>query len=161
MCDKRRHGVDESRRGGVDRVQSHHAGIDGVVDLRDGGRAELIESFLGGRLDLFFDFAFWHPASRRRMHQRESFIHGTGISSFVSFFTWKTTITWPKRRKHSPRDPSSHRRYNPSLGQSPPTRSWDRCACASRTTYDRRLSPDSGRGRSLPTRSLGSERGGL
>jgi hypothetical protein len=86
MCDKCRHGIDESCRHGVDRVQSDHAGIDGSVDFRDGGRVELISKFSGVDL-IFFDFAFWHPESRRRMHQRERCIYGTGISSFIFRFS--------------------------------------------------------------------------
>lgn len=42
MRNERRHGIDESCRGGVDRVQSNHAIVDGILDFRNDGRAELI-----------------------------------------------------------------------------------------------------------------------
>lgn len=66
-----------------------------------------------------------------------------------------TLITSPKRKTHSPRDPSSHHSNNPSRDRNPPTRSWGRCVCSSRTSGDRRLSKAKDRGQNLPIRSLG------
>jgi hypothetical protein len=62
---------------------------------------ELISKFSGVDL-IFFDFAFWHPESRRRMHQRERCIYGTGISSLVFLDFDKTTYHLAEKKKALP-----------------------------------------------------------